>query len=391
MRLFSKLIAGATILGLSAAMLLSFGGAAQADCYQYNPNGFTTSSTPVFNNICGAPEGVNNESDFVRLRQSTNGNDIDNVNNPAYTVGSLSAACNTGDKFDVWNYLHNDASQDDNDNGTGSAIAHDVKTDMTAPLGSTNNSFTFGDTVTASNAATVQDSATLNCGSQQVKLTLVPSSVHIYSIPYAAWENMSDSTLNTPTSIGSPSMGSGDMWGCWNYRMVIVYEVTVQRITPTPPPVTFACTDLGLTAEDNRTVKISNFTTTQSGTDFAYAVIDWDDQTPNLTTTTANSSPVGQTHQYANNGTYVITATAYFTNGSSATSPACTQQALFTGTTPPTITPPTTTTTTTTPPPAAPTALVNTGPGSVLGLFAATTLGGAAYYRRMLARRLTRH
>lgn len=53
----------------------------------------------------------------------------------------------------------------------------------------------------------------------------------------------------------------------------------------------------------------------------------------------------------------------------------------------PPVTPPTTTTTTPTP---QPTALVNTGAGSVIGIFAAATAAGAAAYRFVLGRRLSR-
>lgn len=55
--------------------------------------------------------------------------------------------------------------------------------------------------------------------------------------------------------------------------------------------------------------------------------------------------------------------------------------------TPPPVTPPTTTTTTTTP---APTTLVNTGAGSVIGIFAAAVAFGAVAYRVVLSRRLSR-
>ncbi len=54
----------------------------------------------------------------------------------------------------------------------------------------------------------------------------------------------------------------------------------------------------------------------------------------------------------------------------------------------PPVTPPTTTTTTPSTP--APTQLVNTGPGSVIGIFAATVALGAAGYRFILGRRLSR-
>jgi hypothetical protein len=154
-----------------------------------------------------------------------------------------------------------------------------------------------------------------------------------------------------------------------------------------PPQQTpcYTCTDLGLTAEDNRTVKISNFATTQmGGATYTSAVIDWGDNT-----TETFASPEGQTHQYAANGTYTVTATANFNVGGqnkTATGVKCAQSVTFSATTPPTVTPPVVTP----PAPAAPTTLVNTGPGSAVGLFAATTLSGAAFYRRLLARRLSR-
>jgi hypothetical protein len=152
----------------------------------------------------------------------------------------------------------------------------------------------------------------------------------------------------------------------------------------TPPTPTFACTALGITPEENRTVKITNFTTSQTNTTFTNATITWGDNSTPLT----SASPVGQTHQYAANGTYTVTATANFGKNQTASGPSCTQVVTFSSTAPPTVTPPTTPTPPATP--ATPTALVNTGPGSVIGIFAAATIGGTVLYRRLLARRLSR-
>lgn len=242
MSIFKKLFitGAATVLGVSA-MFFGLSGSAFADCYVYNQNGFNTSATPVFNNICGVPEGIGNESDFVRIRQNTNGDDTDNTDNSAYTVGTLTSQCTTGTKYDVWNYLHNDAYSQDNDNGSGSAVAHDVISTMTAQYG-TGSNFQFGDTVTANNAESVSDAANLNCDGNTVTLTLVPGSVHIASTAYGSnWDNLPDTTINNPLKLGSPIIGSGDQWGCWNYRIVVVYQVTVAaKTTPptTPPPTT---------------------------------------------------------------------------------------------------------------------------------------------------------
>ena len=240
MKLLNRLsfAATATVLSL-AALTLGLSGNAYAACFVYNQNGFSTSATPVFNNICGVPEGIGNESSFVRIRKDLNGDDTNNTVNPAYTVGTLTSSCKTGTKYDVWNYLHNNAYTQDNNNGTGSAVAHDVMSTMTAPINTTSTSFKFGDTVTANNALPVSDQVNLNCGSDKVTLKLVPNSIHIFSSPYGSnWLNLPNNTLNSPLKLGSPVMGSGDMWGCWNYRIVVVYQVTVASVTTTTTPKT---------------------------------------------------------------------------------------------------------------------------------------------------------
>lgn len=152
---------------------------------------------------------------------------------------------------------------------------------------------------------------------------------------------------------------------------------------PQPKQPVYTCNNLDVTAGDNRTVKISAFSTTaQNGAVFNNAVVTWGDNSSALT----SANPVGQTHQYGADGTYVVSATAHFTvDGQDVTAGGiqCQKQVTFTSTTPPTVTPPAT-------PPAAPTALVNTGPGSVAAIFAAATAAGTFLYRRVLARRLSR-
>jgi hypothetical protein len=353
----------------------------------------TTTTTPVFNNICGVPN-VGDESNFVRIRQDVNNEGDENISdNSSYTIGTLDNACTTGTTFDLWNYLHNNAETQYNDNGSGSAVAHDVQSLLKADgIGTTASNFNFSDTVSASNAASVSDSVMLNCDGNNVALSLVPGSVHIYYQSSDSWVNLADSTVNGPNSntavkLGSPTPGNGDMWGCWNYRMVVVYQVEVTKPTP-PPTAVYACDELDVAAESDRTVKISTFNTTASkGVTFNNAVIDWGDNSAKLTT----ANVVGQTYQYAANGTYKVSVIANFTvNGQteSAGGVNCEKQVTFSSTTPPTTTPPTIITTTSTP--AAPTSLVNTGAGSVVGIFAATTALGAAGYRWMTSRRLSR-
>ena len=92
MKLFRKLGLATAALVLSVTSLtIALSGTAFADCFQYNQNGFTTSATPIFNNICGVP-GIGNESNFVRIRKDLTGDDTDNsTNNPSYTIGTLTS------------------------------------------------------------------------------------------------------------------------------------------------------------------------------------------------------------------------------------------------------------------------------------------------------------
>lgn len=381
MKVFNKLTAGASALVLGTAMLLGMGGVAQAaTCWQYNPNGFPTSQTPVFNNICGVP-GYGNESDFVRIRQS-NGNDTSTSNNADY-ASTISNACTDGTEFDVHTYIHNDAEPEFNDNGSGSAVAHNVALAMTAALGQTASNFNFGSTISASNAASVHDTATLNCSGGPVTLSLVPNTVQIYGSYAYSWTGMPDSAVNGTSKLGNPVKGSGDMWGCWNYRMAVVYEVKVTKPAPKPTPSAGQCKAVGLTIGDNRTVTVTVNGETTNAQVIGYSIDFGDGYTSNQQTAT---------HQYAGDGTYTIVAQVEIklANGQIVwkTAEACQKQVTFTSHKPPTVTPPTTVVTTTPPSVTPPSQLVNTGPGSVFGIFAAVTATGAGAYRWFLGRKL---
>jgi uncharacterized repeat protein (TIGR01451 family) len=158
-------------------------------------------------------------------------------------------------------------------------------------------------------------------------------------------------------------------------------DVNIPKECQTETPV-YSCDLLDLSVDkESRSVTVTKFQTTQkNGATFKNAVINWGDTSANLTTNTA----VGQKHTYAKDGTYTVTATAHCTvNGKDAsdTGAGCAKAVTFTSTPPP-VTPPVT-------PPTPPT-LVNTGPGEVLGMFAAITVAGAIAHRLFLTRRFAR-
>lgn len=396
----------AGFLGAGAVTLLAilFGLTtnASADCiYQYNANGFNTSSTPVFNEICGVPS-IGDESNFVRIRPDVNGNDEDNINNPAYSIGTINSACTSGDKFDVWNYVHNNASQNDNpDVGSGSAVAVGTYLNMSAPLGTTASSFSFTATVgdTGNLTGTAGPTSTSNmtpavidCNGNQVKLSLVPGSVNIYSIPYGQWENLPQNAadLNTNLPIGSTNtggLGSGDLWGCFNYRVVVVYQVEVTSITPpqTPP----VCNSI--TANDQADIQSVSYTANSANvTGFSINLFGG---TGTSGTPVASSGNIGlNSLPYKFNVSlspgkqYTLVATV-LSNLGNVTSNAC-QYTFNVPTSPtppptPTPTPPTTTTTT----------LINTGPstGAMIGIFVAVSVAGTVLYKWVIRRRLAKN
>lgn len=373
--LFKSIIAGASAVVVGAALSFGLSGTAQAAAcqWQYVSSGnFTTSTTPVFNSICGVPYGTGDEPNFVTVRQDTTGDPTSVSNNGDY-VSNLTNACTDGTTFDVHTYIHNDAMSAYNNNGSGSAVAHDVELAMDAPLGQTANSFTFTSTITASNAPTASDSATINCNGQPVTLSLVPNTIKIYNQNYPGnnWQTFpgeSESTLanSTPVKIGSPILGSGDYWGCWNYRTWVVYEVVV-HVKPTPTPSTGVCKEaaIDVTNKQKRTVSVNVTGETNNAKIIGYR-IDFGDNT------VVNQQSA--THTYANAGKYVITAyvEVQYANGSKEwkTASACQGNVPFTVTPPPT-TPPTT--------------LPSTGPVGLVSLFAGTSGLGAVshwFYRR---------
>lgn len=380
MKQFTSIVSRFTAIAvLAIAALVGFGGgSAAAAQIPYVPGQPLPSiKTPVFNTYTNIPAGVGNEADFVRLRPSTgNGRDngSDGARNALYT-DPLNAACNVGDMYDVRTYVHNGADADLNNNGTGPAIAHNTTVAMSAPLNKAGKSFTFNSTISASNAPSVSDSGTLNCGSN-VQLQLVPKSVYVYT-KALGWNAISDSAVNGSTKIGSMNLGSGDVWGCWDERIVVVYTVKVVEVPQVP---LYTCDLLSVTKIDARKYKFDVTYTAKNGATFKSVSYDYGD----------GQTGSDNTHTYDKDGTFKVIATVSFlVNGEVVTSSgdACAK--------PVTVAPencdipgkenypknaPECQET--------PVALPNTGAGGMVGIFAAVSAAGAFAYRYVAARRL---
>lgn len=151
-----------------------------------------------------------------------------------------------------------------------------------------------------------------------------------------------------------------------------------------PKEPRFNCNLLKITADTNRMVTVSDFKTTGvNGAKFKNAVVKWGDGKSTAPVTNVK----GQKHQFAADGTYIISATARYTykdaNGNQKegtdTSKACSKKVTFKAGQPPVITEPPVTPIT--PATVTPKVLPNTGPGSAIAILgaASTTIGGAAH------------
>jgi len=283
---------------------------------------------------------------------------------------SASATCNDTLQFSI--RLHN--------SGYGTLNDINVATTLPANGGTSNMTATYtGGVVNEANS-----SVSLSVGSGG-SLSYVSGSSELY-----------DGNDNLIKDLGDGITGSGVNVGSLYGSTVefVNYKAKVTCATPTPPTPAYSCDLLSLTAEDNKTVKISDLkTSATNGATFSSATVNWGDNS----STQALANIVGQSHQYANYGTYTVVATANFSvNGStkSASSESCEQQVTFAPSTPPVVTPPTTTPTPTPTTPVAttttPTTLVNTGPGSVIAIFAVVSTASAVAYRYFIGRRLAR-
>lgn len=360
-----------SLLGLAAMPVILFagGGTALAAQIPYVPGQpLPVTPAPVFNIFSNIPFGVGDESDFVRVRPG-NGDSTDSGTNGdrnALYTDTLSAACNTGDLYDVRTYVHNGADPESNDNGTGTGIAKGVKLAMTVKLGVTDDSFPFTSTLTSTNTASVTDTGTLNCG-RNVRLELVPTSVKAFTSTLG-WTDVSVNAVNGQINIGSHVMNSGDVWGCWDERIQIVYTVKVVEI-PTPPPAPiYSCdllTNTGKISDKRYGFKVT-FTAKNGATlkDVTYVYSDGTTDTDGDTTA----------HTFSDtNPTKKVTATANFTvNGQVKADTDAKCKVEFTVPAPQAVLAATTTT---------PRAMPATGAGSVIGIFAGTSVLGAFLYR----------
>ena len=386
-------------LAVSGLVVATVFSTAVAAAIPYDGAQTNASPVPTYNVFTGVPS-QGNESDFLRARVPVNGSDSDATTQ--YT-DPLTTTCTPGQKIQMKVYVHNGASKDGNNAGSGPSVIHGAAVKVSIPAAEA-TSFNPAATLSGSNAATITDGVSINCNGQKVSLKYIPGSASQYSTGSGVVA-LSDSIVTSGVSLRSQQK-PGDVWGCWNERVYVVLSVQVQAPTPPPTPtpqpkpVTATCDLFKIETSDDRTVKVSNFKYTATNATYKNTIINWDAGTGKSNDSTAAitdaTQVIGQTHQYGADGTYAITATVHFSTADNpdlaAGTANCQETVTFNPNMPPVVITTVTTTTPATPETpvvvAQPTALVNTGAGSVATMFAIVSLVGTVAYRYYLSRRL---
>lgn len=365
MNILKKLVNGFVAVMLML-LLTAFVAAPHANAIPFTGDSTPPAPAPAFNVFTGVPD-VGNESDFFRVR-------VDG--DSAEPVSDLSSSCETGKKFQFRVYVHNGASQFKNDNGNGPSVAKDTKVKVNLNNANAKSVFDTSANISASNAATVTDGATIRCSDGKVvKLSYVTGSAQQYN-PGSGIKPVSDSIVTTGAAIGT-NAPDGNMWGCWDQRVWVRLVVEVKEVPPVVVTGDGVCkvTDLTVVDQDKRTVRatITGATTGQGATIVGYET-NWGDGSAVSTSQTA-------THTYAKDGTYKIVSRVQVKLADGTTkwvvSDACTRTVTFKPGVPPVVppvTPPTT-------------VLPDTGAGNLFGIFAGVSTASAGAYQIVLRRR----
>lgn len=344
--------------------------------------GDTTPNSPVpaFNVYTGTPFS-GDEPDF--LRGKVNGDTSDSKNDVAST-------CETGKQFQLRVYVHNGTSKDLNGNGSGPSVAHGVKVKVNGVEGAKGSAFTPAATISASNAASVNDSMNITCSDgKQVTMSYVRGTAKQYTGSTGTVGISDDIVLGNGAAIGSRAV-NGDVWGCWDERVFVTLIVEVKEV-PKEVPSNAVCIvdDKTFKVGTDRKVSITVDAQTENATKTGKYEINWGDGS-------AVSTKQTDTHTYAKDGTYIIKArvevkladgTVKWVDGGS-----CTREVTFKQGQPP-VTPPPTVVTTPAPVKTVATPangkLADTGPGSIAGIFTGVSAMGAAAHQ-IVTRRRTR-
>lgn len=325
--------------------------------HAYNQAEYTGNGQPQFNAYSDV-QNYGNEHDFFRVGP-VNGRGSEFSNN--FNVCEGNAQFNT--------YVHNSAPEGyngTNNNGTG--VATNTKLQINLPTGSAKEQNAEA-VISASNAPTVKDGATINCGDHEVKIEYVANSATVYGnhIPGGS-QKLSNEVVNGGTLVGSYA-NDGVVPGCWDFRVYVTIEVKVTKVTKETPAYQCKVTDVVVNDEQLRKVTATVNGSATNGAEVVGYELNFGDGT-----VVAEQSAM---HEYAANGSYAITGRVQvkLPNGDVvwADGAECVKEVTFDGETPVT--------------PETPTTLPSTGVGSLAGIFTAVSAAGAVAHNAISRRR----
>ena len=275
----------------------------------YNGEDTTPSPVPAFNVYTGVPD-VGNESEFFYGK--VDGSTEDSVKN-------VVANCETGTRFALRIYVHNGASQYENDNGNGPSVAKDTKVKVAVP-GNEASDFEPQATISASNASSISDTMTITCADgREVTMSYVAGSAEQYS-PLSGVQSVSDSIVTTGAPIGTMSP-NGEVWGCWDQRVWVRIVVEVTEVPEDLHPA--VCEAILTTIFSSNQIIVDGVEYDLRDATLNDIEIDYGD------TTKVNVQPADfalDPHTYTNPGTYTVRATLNTTfegKADAISSPAC--------------------------------------------------------------------
>ncbi len=369
MNLLKNFVKG-SVLTIATLMAIATSAPAVTAAIPYTGDSTPPAPAPAFNVYTGVPsEG--NEADFFRGKVEGDTN---------ASVNDVRSTCETGKRFTLRVYVHNGASQYENGNGNGPSVAKNSKVIVDLKNATASSAFNPNATISASNAASVNDGMTIACtDGKTVKLNYVAGTAKQYT--RAGSKALSDSIVTTGAAIGTDAP-NGDVWGCWEQRVYVTLTVEVKE-QPKPVISTAACKlDEGaFVVTDDRKVTVKVNGVTENATVVGYE-INWGDGSEVSTKQT-------DTHQYPTDkdGTYTIQArvqvkladgTVKWVNGED-----CAKTVVFKDNQPPVV------------PPTPPSVVVppsgtlpDTG-ANVFGIFATVSMIGAFLHKAYKARKLS--
>ncbi len=295
----------------------------------------------VFNNGSGVA-GVGEEKNFLRIGDANGGNTTE--------------ACNEGQTVDLWFYVHNtNPTELNGPNNDGIGVARNTKVDLSFKNSGFLNSQEVDASVKADNSALAEDNAFITCQGQAISLEYVSQSLFTNApagaVPYTLTGNIMDKA-----TLGY----NGVVPGCFDFRAFITVKVKV-HLKPVP---VFTCDLLTVSKlADNKFRFVASYTANNGAT--------FKDVTYNVNDGTSFSGTETADHTFAAfNGSKNVTATVNFTvNGQPQTN---SNEKCVVAVSSKIVTPPVT---------PKPTSLPNTGAGSTIAIFGATSILGAFLYR----------